>query len=310
MSKVCLIKSNEIVNGSGLFAHNDNIVTWDSDLELLENGYQMFYHCDALTDFRALTPNLKNGHYMFCANGRMDDRTIRFSSESLENGQKMFMEWYQDIDTLHLRSNERLQSCWTFPKLKNGQYMFSGTKTYVYQMDDSNGIPLHGYVSFPSMETGACMFYNYRFTDGNSFWLDDVMPKCVNFYGMFASSNLQSFGCTKFFDGLNGQEFGNSTPLRQAYDNLSSSDEHYSFGANYNYFASFSDMFENCHELESFEGDIASLSGSIRNNLSTNGIECNNMFRNCDKLTSVQFGGGLMDCVKSAYGMFQECNKL
>ena len=310
MSTVCLIKSNEIVNGSNLFESDDNIVTWDSDLELLENGYKMFYICGALTDFRAATPNLKNGHCMFCANCTMDDRTIRFSSESLENGEHMFNDGTGRIGTLHLRSNNTLESFWKFPKLKNGQWMFSGTKTYVYQMDDSNGVPLHGYVSFPTMETGACMFYNYRFTDGNSFWLDDVMPKCVNFYGMFASSNLQSFGCTKFFDGLNGQEFGNSTPLRQAYDNLSSSDEHYSFGANYNYFASFSDMFENCHVLESFEGGIASLSGSTRNNLSTNGIECNKMFRNCSKLTTVQFGDGLMDGVKSAYGMFQNCEKL
>lgn len=106
MSKVCLIKSNEIVNGSGLFCHDDNIVTWDSDLELLEDGSEMFYHCDALTDFRALTPKLVNGEKMFCSGAvDLDNKTIRFSSESLENGTYMFSDGFPRIGMLHLRSN-------------------------------------------------------------------------------------------------------------------------------------------------------------------------------------------------------------
>lgn len=105
MSEVCLIESNEIVNGSHLFDNDDNIVSWDSELKLLENGYRMFYHCNALTDFRALTPKLSNGEEMFCAGGDLDNKTIRFSSESLENGTYMFSDGFSSIGMLHLRSN-------------------------------------------------------------------------------------------------------------------------------------------------------------------------------------------------------------
>jgi hypothetical protein len=38
MSKICTIKTKEIVNGRNLMYDNKNLKTWESDLDLLENG--------------------------------------------------------------------------------------------------------------------------------------------------------------------------------------------------------------------------------------------------------------------------------
>jgi hypothetical protein len=65
MSEFCTIKTKEIVNGEYLMSGNTSLVTWDSDLDALENGKGMFYNCTALASFKAKTPNLKNCEGMF-----------------------------------------------------------------------------------------------------------------------------------------------------------------------------------------------------------------------------------------------------
>lgn len=94
MSEFCTIKSKEIVNGSKMMHSNDNLVTWESDLDVLENGDLMFYHCDALDTFKAKTPNLKRGYRMFSAiqnsTNNSNHATIKLDLDNLENGEEMF----------------------------------------------------------------------------------------------------------------------------------------------------------------------------------------------------------------------------
>lgn len=127
MSEFCTIKSNDITIGRNLMEDAHNLVSWDSDLNSLVDGYRMFYHCSALTNFKANTPNLVNGNRMFCPSGKLDERTIRLSCDSLQDGTEMFYdEYYNDthLKKLNLRSNHGLESYWRFPALTTGVRMF------------------------------------------------------------------------------------------------------------------------------------------------------------------------------------------
>ena len=120
MSKVCLIKSNEIVNGSGLFMYDDNIVSWNSDLELMEKGNLMFYDCVALSDFRANTPRLSEAYRMFCGvtggHPYPPDASqmpkVHIDLDNLVDGSEMFRSSY-----VLLCSSNQLSSTWELPKL-------------------------------------------------------------------------------------------------------------------------------------------------------------------------------------------------
>ena len=89
MSTVCLIKSNEIVDGSTLMWLNFNLKSWDSDLSSLSNGYYMFAECYNATDFRADTPYLENGFGMFYYFGTNNSTpsSIEINLSNLENGE-------------------------------------------------------------------------------------------------------------------------------------------------------------------------------------------------------------------------------
>ena len=79
----------DLTNGSDLFAHNDDITQFTSDLPSLTDGDHMFYHCSALTSFCGDLSSLDTGHYMFSATN-----IGQFSSDlnSLTDGTCMFYE--------------------------------------------------------------------------------------------------------------------------------------------------------------------------------------------------------------------------
>jgi hypothetical protein len=49
MAQVCLIDSQNIVNGSNLMKNNTNLVKWNSSLEKLKTADYMFSGCTALS---------------------------------------------------------------------------------------------------------------------------------------------------------------------------------------------------------------------------------------------------------------------
>ena len=295
MSKFCTIKSNDITIGRNLMERANNLVSWDSDLNLLVDGYRMFYHCSALTNFKANTPNLTNGNRMFCpsGDGELDERTIRLSADSLQDGTEMFFdECYNDthLKNLKLRSNHQLQSAWGFPALTTGVRMFcncSSESVQVYSLDNEYGTGL-SYLDFPELINGQEMF---AYCKVGSFY-GGSFPKCVNFYGMFANSDIEYFSAAGIFENV---ENGGYLP---GYTDLN---------GNSNYFATFRNMFYNCSALETFSTEYFSPPDSP---WMYDGIDGTRMFAKCYNLLSISDEGGLFSYITNCSEMFSGCSSL
>ena len=196
MSKVCLIKSNEIVNGERMMYHNTNLNTWDSDLELLEEAYGMFASCYNLSAFSAKTPKLTNGKRMFYevgvpswANG--DVRTIKMDFDSLSNGYEMFANGGK----IELVSRTPLNYHFEFPSLTQGCGMFCNTLSVGVRSENDTECGQIDYLRFPSLIDATEMFVGANKTQNNhiSFTNSDMFPVATNFEKTFYTAKIASF---------------------------------------------------------------------------------------------------------------------
>jgi hypothetical protein len=147
MSKICTIKTKEIVDGRNLMYFNHNLKTWESDLDLLEDGEGMFSHCYHLTAFSAKTPKLSNGKDMFTSVGaegwtEPTLRTIQMDFDSLTNGYRMFA----GCGNIELVSNKTLQGCFDFPLLTEAFAMFRGVSKITVREGGSDQSASFGYM--------------------------------------------------------------------------------------------------------------------------------------------------------------------
>lgn len=177
-----------MVNGTQLMYSNNNFVTWESDLDVLEDGNQMFYHCYAMNTFKAKTPNLKRGYRMFSAiydyNNSSKYATIKLDLDNLENGEQMFY---------HTRAvlipNRDIANGWQLPKLENGRRMFSNSSVSVAATENSSWEDT-SYLCFPALINAEGMFYNC--SSLGSFGSNEF-SNITNCHEMFRKSNITNF---------------------------------------------------------------------------------------------------------------------
>lgn len=184
MSKICTIKTKEIVDGRNLMSSNENLKIWESDLDLLENGEGMFSYCYELTAFSAKTPNLSIGREMFRSIGaegwtEPTLRTIQMDFDSLTDGYWMFA----GCGNIELVSNKTLSGCFDFPLLTDAFQMFSGVSKITVREGGSSESASIGYMEFPSLTDANHMFEGYK--DSYSTIYSEMFPKVTNFEGCF-----------------------------------------------------------------------------------------------------------------------------
>jgi hypothetical protein len=201
-----------------------------------------------------------------------------------------------------------LESYWYFPKLFVANGMFHGTKCKIYSQDSDENSDI-GYLNFPALESGSYMFSKCRFDENYNtyFTFNSIVPRCVNYYGMFAGSNIQSFTNEEFFSGLVGEYHYDKTPLAKVREKLSGEALDSFAVTDTSKFACFDGMFSDCANLISFEGAAP---GGISAELSDFGIDCNYMFLGCSSLANAQFSQNMINNVRGVKGMFCGCSSL
>lgn len=111
MSKVCIIDSDNIVNGTGLF-YQATLAQWDSPLSKLQNGSFMFGYNQNFYYFKADMPNLKNAAYMF-----------EYTNASFDTGDgSNYGDYAYTVDLSQFTMN--------LPKLKDATGMFRQANLY------------------------------------------------------------------------------------------------------------------------------------------------------------------------------------
>lgn len=177
-----------MVNGTQLMYSNNNFVTWESDLDVLEDGNQMFYHCYAMNTFKAKTPNLKRGYRMFSAiydyNNSSKYATIKLDLDNLENGEQMFY-----CSRAVLIPNRSIAGGWNLPKLEKGSWMFSQSSVNVAATENSSWEDT-SYLCFPALINAEGMFYNC--SSLGSFGSNEF-SNITNCHEMFRKSNITNF---------------------------------------------------------------------------------------------------------------------
>ena len=119
-----------------------------------------------------------------------------------------------------------------------------------------------------------------------------AFPKCVNFYGMFANSDITGFSSGGLFSNVeNGGFLSNYT---DAYGNS-------------DYFATFRNMFYNCSAFESFSTEYFSPPNEP---WMYDGIDGSGMFAHCYNLQSISDVGGLFSYITNCSEMFYGCTLL
>lgn len=186
--------------------------------------------------------------------------------------------------------------------------MFHGTKCKIYSQDSDESSDI-GYLNFPALESGSYMFSKCRLDENYNTLLNfsGITPRCVNYYGMFAGSNIQSFTNEDFFSGLVGEHHYDRTPLAKVREKLSGEALNSFAVTDTSKFACFDGMFSGCSNLTSFKGAAPD---GISAELVDFGIDCNYMFLGCSSLANVQFSPNMMDNVRDVKGMFCGCSSL
>lgn len=304
MSEFCTIKTKEIVNGEYLMSGNTSLVTWDSDLDALENGKGMFYNCTALASFKAKTPNLKNCEGMFVGvaaevNAPSNGVSIQMNFNQIENGNRMFLRGNGSA-LLNLISETPIRSCFEFTNLKTGVNMFSNRTVKLYGDEESvenDSYEQFMYAGFPSLVHAAGMFYGVNCPGGFSLDYSVNQPqvnfsKTINFYNMFALSAITDFVHNNLCDcQVNLSDWYNDshTDFEQGYMYLTS-------GCN----VGMNGMFSGSNVSTAYL-DLSSNSQGIT------GIDCTNMFINADLLEYCYIGNKLFSKIKNANSMFYDC---
>lgn len=270
-------------SANDLFAFNEKIHTFSSDLSSLSIGRRMFYGSIALRDLETDLSLLHDGYQMFsiCKSLTSFDENKVKSLDSLSHATSMFAN--SSVNYFHcgmpslVNANEMFSMCENLhdfyselSSLSNGQYMF-------YKCSKISNFN----INMPSLIFGDKMFSQCT-----------SLKSCYTDLGSLSSASYMFFGCSNI-EYLNIKNLNSLVVGDNMFGGCNSID-----GFNYDMplLEEAEYMFEGCAGLTSFKGDMPKL----QNNTTR-------MFYGCTALES--FSGDLSN-LKSGGEMFYKCYSL